>query len=103
MSFIIFCFTSKMFLHFYRYQWLLTLQKKVAVCHLQVATCTKPIHVANRLPRVRGVVDSVVANCTICHVYSEYTLPLCHVSHKTRSHTSDTCNIHVADVSAACI
>jgi hypothetical protein len=31
-----------------------TTAKKVAVCHLQVATCTKLIHVANRLSRVNG-------------------------------------------------
>jgi hypothetical protein len=65
---------------------------------------------ANRLPRVNGhmcagtgMVDPIVANCTICHVYSEYTLSLCHVSHKTRCHTLDTCNIHMTDVSVACI
>jgi len=48
----------------------------------QFATC--------KWPRVGGVVDSVVANCTICHVYNKYTWPLCHVAHKTRGRQFDS-------------
>jgi hypothetical protein len=50
--------------------------KKYAFSHFHLATC--------KWPRVRGVVNPVVAKCTTCHVYTKYTLPLCHVSNKTR-------------------
>jgi hypothetical protein len=57
--------------------------KKIEFCHLQVATCIGQIHVANCQPRVHSVIDPGVAKCTFYHVYSKYTLPLCHVSNYT--------------------
>jgi len=60
--------------------------KKLTFCHFHLATCTDTVHVSNRWPRVRSVLDSGVAKYTFGRVYSN-----------TRVHCATCTVIHVAN------